>query len=97
MRDRAANEGGTPVKLHLAAIAIVALACSACANERVAEPIGYRQAAMHLAAPLLTPAQEVASIAPVQKKTMASKVLSAIALEEVTGRKPDPSRFYESN
>ena len=85
------------MKLHLAAIAIVALACSACANERVAEPIGYRQAAMHLAAPMLTPAPEVASIAPVLKKTMASKVLSAIALEEVTGRKPDPSRFYDFN
>lgn len=31
------------------------------------------------------------------KKTMASKVLSAIALERVTGRKPDPSRLTELN
>jgi hypothetical protein len=31
------------------------------------------------------------------KKTMASKVLSAIALERVTGRKPDPSRLNELN
>ncbi len=31
------------------------------------------------------------------KKTMASKVLSAIALERVTGRKPDPARFKELN
>jgi hypothetical protein len=29
------------------------------------------------------------------KKTMASKVLGAIALERVTGRKPDPSRLTQ--
>ena len=31
------------------------------------------------------------------KKTMASKVLGAIALERVTGRKPDPARLNELN
>jgi hypothetical protein len=31
------------------------------------------------------------------KKTLASKVLSAIALERVTGRKPDPARLNELN
>ena len=31
------------------------------------------------------------------QKTMASKVLSAIALERVTGRKPDPARLKELN
>ena len=31
------------------------------------------------------------------KKTMASKVLGAIALERVTGRKPDPARLSELN
>lgn len=31
------------------------------------------------------------------RKTMASKVLSAIALERVTGRKPDPARLKELN
>jgi hypothetical protein len=29
------------------------------------------------------------------RKTLASKVLSAIALERVTGRKPDPSRLND--
>jgi hypothetical protein len=29
------------------------------------------------------------------RRSMASKVLAAIALERVTGRKPDPSRFAE--
>jgi hypothetical protein len=31
------------------------------------------------------------------RKTMASKVLAAIALERVTGRKPDPARLSELN
>ena len=31
------------------------------------------------------------------KKTLACKVLAAIALERVTGRKPDPARFSELN
>ena len=31
------------------------------------------------------------------KKTIAAKVLSAIALERVTGLKPDPSRFNDLN
>ena len=31
------------------------------------------------------------------KKTLASKVLSAIALERVTGRKPNPARLTELN
>ena len=31
------------------------------------------------------------------RKTLASKVLTAIALERVTGRKPDPSRLTELN
>jgi hypothetical protein len=29
------------------------------------------------------------------KQTLASKVLGAIALERVTGRKPDPARFKQ--
>lgn len=31
----------------------------------------------------------------VPRKTLASKMLAAIALERVTGRKPDPSRLTE--
>jgi hypothetical protein len=31
------------------------------------------------------------------KKTLAAKVLAAIALERVTGRKPDPARFVGYN
>jgi hypothetical protein len=43
------------------------------------------------------PAQAAEADRDPSKKTMASKVLSAIALERVTGRKPDPSRLTELN
>jgi hypothetical protein len=43
------------------------------------------------------PAQAAEPDRDPSKKTMASKVLSAIALERVTGRKPDPSRLTELN
>lgn len=32
----------------------------------------------------------------VQRKTLASTVLAAIALERVTGRKPDPARLIDA-
>lgn len=38
---------------------------------------------------------DVADLVP--RKTLAGKILAAIALERVTGRKPDPSRFSELN
>jgi len=44
-----------------------------------------------------TPAQAAEPERDPSKKTMASKVLSAIALERVTGRKPDPARLNELN
>jgi hypothetical protein len=47
----------------------------------------------------LAPPAQAATVAEAErdpsKKTLASKVLSAIALERVTGRKPDPSRLKE--
>jgi hypothetical protein len=43
------------------------------------------------------PAQATEADPDPSKKTMASKVLSAIALERVTGRKPDPARLTELN
>ncbi len=82
------------------AIAIMGLLVSACAND------GARQwgPVQHLGAGSLNvvatavaadqqqmPAQEGAPM----RKTLGGKVLSAIALERVTGRKPDPSRFKE--
>ncbi|MEM1371476.1 MAG: hypothetical protein AAGG72_04505 [Pseudomonadota bacterium] len=39
----------------------------------------------------ITPAQPTREVDLARDKTMAGKVLTAIALERVTGRKPDPS------
>lgn len=49
------------------------------------------------AAPALQAVPSVASyeIQHLGQQTLAGKVLSAIALERVTGTKPDPSRFAE--
>ena len=49
------------------------------------------------ASSLVTPAQAAEPERDPSKKTLASKVLSAIALERVTGRKPDPARLTELN
>jgi hypothetical protein len=46
---------------------------------------------------LAPPAQAAEQGRDPSKQTMASKVLSAIALERVTGRKPDPARLKELN
>jgi hypothetical protein len=43
------------------------------------------------------PAQAAEPDRDPSEKTLASKVLSAIALERVTGRKPDPARLNELN
>lgn len=44
-----------------------------------------------------TPVQAAEPERDPSKKTLASKVLSAIALERVTGRKPDPARLNQLN
>jgi type IV pilus biogenesis protein CpaD/CtpE len=50
-----------------------------------------------LASGLAPPAQAAEPTRDPSRQTMASKVLSAIALERVTGRKPDPARLNELN
>lgn len=70
-----------------------ALACAGCAPERGTAVLGYQAA--H--------ADEDASVdaaieaRQVGRKSLAARVLAAIALERVTGRKPDPGRFIDSN
>lgn len=46
-------------------------------------------------AELTEPSKEVEPVPA--SKTLAGKVLTAIALERVTGRKPDPTRFSDLN
>jgi hypothetical protein len=73
--------------------AISALLCAGCANATLTPTLGSGNAltggasAVSVASP--------ASASEVPRKTVASKVLAAIALERVTGRKPDPARLKE--
>jgi hypothetical protein len=68
--------------------ALLILACTLLAGCANTQP---------LASGFAGPAQAAEPDPDPGKKTLASKVLSAIALERVTGRKPDPSRLNELN
>jgi hypothetical protein len=48
-------------------------------------------------APRVGTAEAAPSPSQLPKKTMADRVLAAIALERVTGLKPDPARLLASN
>ncbi len=65
------------------------LALTACANEQVSSQL--------LETSALTAASTAVEITPVElpQKTLSDRVLAAIALERVTGLKPDPSRFTD--
>jgi altronate dehydratase len=90
------------VTLHVGIVVLAgaSIALAGCANE----PAGgnFAQAAMHVGAahaatrvPSKADAQRDLDLQRAAKQTVSSKMLSAIALERVTGRKPDPSRFAE--
>lgn len=90
---------GTNVLVRAVAVVAAALALAGCAGEH-SQMMGLGLANQAIAAP--QPAPSVSESAPVpvaagMKQTLGGKVLSAIALERVTGRKPDPSRFRELN
>ena len=68
---------------HIVVVIVVALLLAACVDsQRLRSNLGGPTAAAEIA--------QVPS-----KQTLASKVLSAIALERLTGRKPDPARLTE--
>lgn len=67
---------------------LLALACAMLAGCANSTPMSN---------PLTSPAQAAEPERDPAKKTLASKVLSAIALERITGRKADPSRLTELN
>lgn len=99
--------GAYAVFVRLCAVALAGLAISGCANDKT----GPWGAAQHLGAgQLATGSLQVVSSASAAgitdqatdareplaiKKTLAGKMLTAMALERVTGRKPDPSRLTE--
>ena len=88
------------LQIGIVVLAGATIALAGCANE----PTGGRfaHAAMHVGAahaatrlPGKADAEHEADLRRAAKQTVSSKMLSAIALERVTGRKPDPSRFAE--
>ncbi len=80
------REGGTDM-LRFCAVVLLCLSCAACANDG---SFGSQAGRMHLIGPAAA-----AEPADAGHKTLASKVMSAIALEKVTGRKPDPERLMQ--
>ena len=77
--------------------ALLALSFAGCANEPIASPF---QAPMSLGAIVVTPKDLAGDTKPAYaapKKTVASKVLSAMAFERVTGLKADPARLLETD
>jgi hypothetical protein len=73
-----------------AAAVSLMLALSGCRGDLTAMRLGgpaYGPAAAH--------AQERYSPEFLPEKTMSDRILAAMALERVTGRKPDPSRFLD--
>jgi hypothetical protein len=83
--------GNTHVIIRVGSMAAVALTCAACANEPQPSYLGMRANAFRTGAldPVSPPGAEPA------RKSLAAKMLTAIALEKVTGLKPDPARFAE--
>ncbi len=70
----------------LAVLALAALT-AACANDRPSQ--------LSLASGLGAADLAAAPKEPPAKRTLSSRVLAAIALESVTGRRPDPGRLVE--
>ncbi len=78
-----------------AAVLMLASAAAGCAND-APNLAGFTSTS---ALAIATPASITVAPAPeaqqAYRKTMADRVLAAIALERVTGLKPDPSRLSE--
>ena len=89
-RQSGSNKGEDTVLVRALAVA-TALLCSACANERTDPFASGRMNLMGSA----QAAESPDDVPAIPRKTMASKVLSAIALERVTGLKADPQRLTE--
>jgi hypothetical protein len=75
-------------------MAAVALTCAGCANEQQPSYLGMRANAFRTGGLGVVSPAGAASAEPA-KKSLAAKMLTAIALEKVTGLKPDPARFAE--
>lgn len=72
-------------------VAGIAVACTGCSGD---SRMGSGFAASTVTSALAAPAPAAGQMPP---KTMSDKVLAAMALERVTGLKPDPARLIASN
>ena len=88
--------GATVPFRGLLLIGTVAALLAGCANERAMAPsaLGASVQAAQLSG-RQTVSQEEADLKRAARQTVSAKMLAAIALERVTGRTPDPSRFNE--
>lgn len=79
-------------------LGMLPLMMAACANEPAPKVMGFQATSSAMAQGTradLTSSTEVGRIETPRRKTLGDKVLTAIALERVTGRKPDPARLVE--
>lgn len=83
--------------IRISILALAASAVAGCSNEGISG-LGAGLTTSALSGPTATAhaiAPDAGSGESVPRKTLASKVLAAIALERVTGRKADPSRLTD--
>lgn len=82
--------------VRLAVVSFVAVSCAGCANQGPLTPMGLGfHGQLEGARPATGTLGPSAAPRSKMKQTLGGKILSAIALERVTGRKPDPRRFKE--
>lgn len=91
----AENSGGGNVLIRITSIVTLSMSLAACAQSPMLD-------ASYLGVGGLNSAPEVQSVGSIitesedlDNSTLAGKVLTAIALERITGLKPDPARFSE--
>lgn len=96
------NKGGPTMTIRFFSIATAALLCSACAKDPLTNVTALQSPSLQVISP--AEAHEATRVYGatseneadlLRHKTLAGKVLTAIALERVTGRAPDPARLSE--
>ena len=83
---------GDAVTIRVVIAIGVSVGLSACANEH---PTAASFAATPIGMPGMISSASAAPASAMPKKTMTDRVLAAMALERVTGMKPDPARLVQ--
>jgi hypothetical protein len=92
--------GAAIVPERILLIIAIAVGMAGCANERAPSALGLQSGltstakASMLGGPAVSTVQD-ADLQRATKQTVSAKMLAAIALQRVTGRTADPSRFSE--